>query len=333
MAVRTQAGVESSGRVSPTVSRKRRWTRYSNRTFYLFLSPWLLGFLFLTLFPLAYAFVLSFTSFDGISPRYRWIGLSNYVELLHDPDTWHSLERTLLYTVIVVPALVLGGLGLALLLNRSLRGIGVFRTIFYLPSVIPVVASVIAWKIMFDRDSGAINAVIERLGGPAITWLVDPSAFYALIIMVVWGLGGGMIISLAGLQGIPRELKEAASMDGAGAWKSFRSVTLPLLSPILFFQVVTDIIYAFQTLIQPLLLTVSNSDATSGTIAAVSVPPGNFLFAVNIYGQYFFNQRFGYGSALLWVFFLVILVITLLIFRSGSFWIYYEVDAEKKGRA
>ena len=153
---------------------------------------------------------------------------------------------------------------------------------------------------MFDRDSGAINAVIERLGGPAITWLVDPSAFTALIVVMLWGLGTGMIISLAGLQGIPSELREAARVDGANAWQVFLAVTLPLLSPVLFFQVVTDIIAVLQT--------------------------GNYLYMVYVYVQIFDNQRFGYGLALLWVFIAVILLITLVVFRTGGLVVYYETD-------
>lgn len=319
-----QQGVDQAAR--PRVTRQRRkWSRYSSRTFYLFASPWILGFIFLTVFPLAYAFIISFSNFDGISDHWKWIGLRNYIEILHDSDTLYSLSRTFIYTVIIVPVLVAGGLGLALMLNRSLRGIGIYRTIFYLPSVVPVVAAVVAWKIMFDRDNGAINAIIEHLGGPAITWLVDPGAFYALIIMVVWGVGGGMIISLAGLQGIPTELQEAAVVDGGNAWQVFRFVTLPLLSPVLFFQIVTNIIYSLQTFIQPLLLAVS-----AGTVAAVSVPRSNYMYMVHVYAQFLYNQRFGYGSALLWVLFILILLITLIVFRSSALWVYYEVDSERR---
>jgi multiple sugar transport system permease protein len=275
--------------------------------------------------PLLYALVVSLTDFDGISPRWHWIGLANYAELLQNADTWFSLSRTLLYTLITVPLSVAGGLGLAVLLNQRLKAVGFFRTVFYLPSVVPVVASAIMWKLMFDRDAGAINAIIERLGIPIVTWLVDPMVFYALIIMVLWGLGGGMIISLAGLQGIPGELQEAAVVDGANSWQTFWRITLPLLSPILFFQVITGVIYALQTLIQPLLLAQSSQSASS-TIAAV--PRSNYLYMVNVFQQFFYNQRFGYGSAMLWVLFVIILAITLLVFRSSTFWVYYEVDRD-----
>jgi multiple sugar transport system permease protein len=305
----------------------RGWSRYSNRTFYLFVAPWVIGFLLLTLFPLVYALLVSFTNFDGISTHWHWIGLQNYVELVHDPDVWSSLWRTVLFAVITVPLSVGGGLGLALLLNQRVRALGVFRTIFYLPSVVPVVASAIMWKLVFDRDAGALNALLERIGIPTITWLIDPTAFYALIIMILWGLGGGMIISLAGLQGVPEELREAASLDGANAWTKFLNVTLPLLTPVLFFQIVTSTITALQILIQPILL--AQSGQATAVIAPGQVPASNYLYMVNVYQQFFGNQRFGYGSAMLWVLFLVIMLITLLVFRSSSMWVYYEVENER----
>lgn len=305
--------------------RKRRsgWKRYSSWTFYLFVAPWVLGFAALTLIPLAYALLVSLTNFDGISPHWQWVGLANYAELLHDPTVWYSLGRTLLFMVIVVPLSVAGGLGLAILLNERVKAVGVFRTIFYVPSIVPVVASALMWKLLFDRDLGAINAILERFSIPVVTWLIDPTAFYALILVMLWGLGGGMVISLAGLQGISNELLEAATVDGANRWQLFRRITLPLLSPVLFFQVITGIITALQVFVQPMLLSESG-----GIIGISNVPRSNLLYVVNVYQQFLTFGRFGYGSALLWVLFLVILVITLLVFRTGSFWVYYEVDRD-----
>ncbi|GCE31310.1 ABC transporter [Dictyobacter alpinus] len=305
-------------------SRKARkgWKRYSNRLFYLFVAPWVLGFLLLTVIPFVYAFVMSFSNFDGIA-IWRWVGFQNYVELLSDPLTYYSLSRTLLFMVITVPVSIIGGLGLAVLVNRQFKGIGIFRTIFYLPSVVPIVAAAIIWRSVFARDTGALNALLEHVGGPTITWLIDPTAFYALILMTLWGIGGGMIISLAGLQGIPQELTEAATVDGAGSWQAFSTVTLPLLSPIIFFQIVMGVIASLQTLIQPLLLADTGNTAANG-----SIPHSNYLYMVHVYEQFFYSQRFGYGSALLWILFAVILLFTLLVFRSSTFWVYYEVDKE-----
>jgi multiple sugar transport system permease protein len=316
-----QKSAQLPGQAISKPVRHRSWKRYSWRTFYLFISPWIVGFLGLTLLPLVFALVVSFTDFDGVSSHWHWIGLDNYVELLKNSDTWYSLSRTLIYTVVAVPLIVAGGLGLASLLNQRLKAKGLLRTIFYIPSIVPVVASAIMWRLMFDRDAGALNAVLEALHIPIVGWLVDPIVFYALIILVLWGMGGGMVIMLAGLQGIPQELKEAAVVDGANRWQTFRNVTLPQLSPVIFFQVITGIIASLQTLIQPMLLSQTNS--VSGV---ATVPKSNFLYMIHVYQQFFSYQRFGYGAALLWVFFLIILVITLLVFRSSTFWVYYEVD-------
>jgi multiple sugar transport system permease protein len=300
------------------------WSRYRGRTFYLFISPWLIGFLLLTAVPLAYAFAMSLTNFDGSSSLWRWVGFSNYRELLHDSNAWAGLVRTLAFTAIVVPLTVGMSLWLAVLLNRRLRAVGLFRTIFFLPSVVPVVATAIMWKLIFNRDAGLLNAILERIGVGAVTWLVDPTAFYALIVLILWGLGTGMVIMLAALQGVPAELEEAATVDGAGRWRVFRHVTMPMISPVIFFQIVTGVITSFQILVQPLLLAETNSIGR----VDLNVPESTHLYMVQVYQEMFANQRFGYGSAMLWVFFVIILVITLLVQRSSRFWVYYEVDRE-----
>jgi multiple sugar transport system permease protein len=311
--------------------RRRKWSRYSIGTFYVFIAPWLLvGLLALTLLPLAYALGLSFTDFDGFSGHWHWIGWSNYVEAVQDSDTWNSLWRTILLALITVPLGVVLGLGLAILLNRKMRGISIFRTIFYIPAIVPVVASALMWKAIFDRDTGIVNGIIERLGGNIVLWLEDPTAFYVLIVMILWGVGTGMIIYLAGLQGVPAELREAAAMDGAGPVQAFCAVDLPLLTPVIFFQVVMGIIAALQRLVEPFLLASGGSGSTGSTAMAnpALVPQSNQLFMVNVYTQVFYNDRFGYGSALLWILFLVVLVLTLIVFRTSSLWVYYEVDQE-----
>lgn len=302
---------------------RRSWSRYSSRTFYLFISPWLVGFTLLTAAPLAYAFAVSLTNFDGSSVHWRWIGLRNYLKLLADADAIASLLRTLLYAAIVVPLTVAGGLGLAVLLNRRLKLMGLFRTIFFLPSVVPVVATAIMWKLIFNRDAGVLNAITGAVGLRPVTWLVDPYAFYALMILVLWGLGGGMVITLAALQGVPPELEEAARVDGANRWHVFRRVTVPMISPVLFFQVVTGVIAAFQTIVQPLLLA-----EASNMGALPQVPQSTHLYMVQVYQEFFFSNRFGYGSAMLWVFFVIILLITVLVQRSSRLWVHYEVDSD-----
>jgi multiple sugar transport system permease protein len=277
---------------------------------------------------MVYGFLVSLTNFDGSSPRFKWVGLRNYVELFSDGDAWAALLRTLAFTAIVVPLSIAGSLGLATIINRRLRGVGVWRTIFFLPSVVPVVAMAIMWKLVFNQDSGILNAILGAVGIRPIAWLVDPMAFYALVVLMLWGLGGGMIIMLAALQGVPVELEEAATIDGASRWAVFRHVTVPMISPVLFFQVITGVIAALQILVQPLLLTNAAGLAQTG-----AVPQSNTLYMVKVYQEFFLSNRFGYGSAMLWVFFVIILGLTLVLLRTSRSWVYYEVDtdAERQG--
>ncbi|MEV4019689.1 sugar ABC transporter permease [Nonomuraea angiospora] len=302
---------------------RRNWSRYPRKPFYLFVGPWVLGFLLLTAAPMVYAFAVSLTNFDGSSPRWRWVGLRNYVELLGDDDAWAALLRTIGYTAIAVPLSVAGSLGLALLLNRRLKAVGLWRTIFFLPSVVPVVAMAIMWKLVLNRDAGILNSILSVANVPPITWLVDPMAFYALIILTLWGLGGGMIIMLAALQGVPPALEEAARVDGASRWKVFRHVTVPMISPVIYFQVCTGVIATLQIVVQPLLLAETNSISGVG-----QVPQSTHLYMVQAYQEFFVSNRFGYGSAMLWVFFVVILAFTLLVQRSSRMWVHYEVDSD-----
>lgn len=308
----------------------RKWSRYPKRTFYAFVAPWAIGFLLLTAAPMVYGFLVSLTNFDGSSPKFKWVGLRNYIELFSDGDMWAALVRTLAFTAIVVPLTVGGSLGLAVIINRRLRAVGVWRTVFFLPSVVPVVAMAIMWKLVLNKDSGILNAALGAVGIPPVEWLVDPTVFYSLIILMLWGLGGGMIIMLAALQGVPVELEEAAIVDGANKWTVFRHVTVPMISPILFFQVVTGVIVALQIFIQPMLLTNSAGISTVG-----GVPESTTLYMVQVYQEFFLSSRFGYGSAMLWVFFIIILALTLVLLRSSRSWVYYEVDteAEREGAA
>jgi multiple sugar transport system permease protein len=302
----------------------RKWTRYPKKAFYAFVGPWVVGFVLLTAAPMVYGFLVSLTNFDGSSPNYRWVGFRNYVELLSDADAWSALLRTLAFAAIVVPLSIAGSLGLATIINRRLRALGLWRTVFFLPSVVPIVAMAIMWKLVFNKDSGILNAILGTVGIEPIAWLVNPMAFYALVILMLWGVGGGMIIMLAALQGVPVELEEAATIDGASRWLVFRHITIPMISPVLYFQVITGVIAALQILVQPLLLT-----PASGIAGVASVPESNKLYMVQVYEEFFLSNRFGYGSAMLWVFFLVILGLTLVLVRSSRSWVHYEVDTDE----
>jgi len=281
--------------------------------FYLCILPWLLGVLLFVLGPMAASLGISLTRWDLLSPG-RFIGLRNYTRLLQrDPLFWQSLKVTALYTAAYVPLELVGGLALALLMNRRLRLIGLFRTIYYLPSVLPGVAFVVLWMWMLHPDAGLINAALSRVGIQGPRWLVDPDwALSALVLMSIWGLGRSMVLYLAGLQGVPRHLHEAAAMDGAGAWRTFWRVTLPMLSPTIFFNLVLSVISTFQTF-------------TSAYVSTDGGPLDSTLF----YVLYIFRQAFqffnmGYASALAWVLFVIVLVLTLLIVRSARAWVYYE---------
>ncbi|MEU0456528.1 sugar ABC transporter permease [Streptomyces sp. NPDC006129] len=291
-------------------------------SFYLFTGPWMLGFLALTAFPLGYALWLSFTNSDGLSPHPRFVGLANYREVLTDQTTLDSLARTGLFTALTVPLTIVAGLVLAVLVNQPLRGRGLFRTLLYLPAVMPPVGAGLTFKLIFDRDSGSANGILDLLGVNGVSWLTDPYARWVLIVLTMWGAGNIMIISLAGLQDIPKEVLEAAKVDGASPWQSFTRITLPLLSPVLFFQVVTGIIAALQSF-APLFISL---DASPQGMA--SVPQGNFLFMIHVLTEYFAAGRYGYASALLWVLFAIIMLLTALVFRLSRGVVFYSVEPE-----
>jgi multiple sugar transport system permease protein len=298
----------------------RAWRE--TRSFYLFIAPWLIGFVALSLIPLVLGLATSLTNYDGFNlDNLKFRGLANYARILEDDDVFYSFGRTLLYTAVNVPLGIALALALAMLLNQALVGRGFFRTIFYLPHIVPIVAVVWIWRIFLDQNFGILNAMISLFRpDTGIRWLVDYPT-QVLVGLVLWtGAGGGMVIFLAGLQGIPTELKEAARIDGANAWGVFRHVTLPLLTPVVFFQLILSAIGSLQVLVAPMLLT--------GTQLGALPPRDNYFYVVHVYQQVFANQRFGYGTALLWLLFLVIVLLSGLVFRSSRYWVYYEVDQE-----
>ncbi|MEU0245386.1 sugar ABC transporter permease [Streptomyces sp. NPDC006235] len=324
VAGRSRPAASAAGRAAPDRRPRISMTARRHRAFYLFTAPWILGFLLLTIVPMAYALWLSFTTYDGISPHWRYVGLGNYTELFSDPQTWNSLGRTGLFAITSVPLSIIAGLGLAVLVNRPVKARGLFRTLLYLPAVVPPVGVGLTFKALFDQNSGAANGVITLFGFDALGWLADPYARYVLLMSVLWAAGNVMIISLAGLQDVPRELHEAARIDGASAWRTFRSITVPLLSPVLLFQTVTGVIASVQT-IMPLLL---SPDGTTAGVTAL--PQSNYLYMMHVFSQYFALGRYGYASALLWVLFVLILIVTGLIFKFTSGVVFYNVDPEAK---
>ncbi len=286
---------------------------------YLFLLPWVAGFLIFSLGPLLASLYLGLTEYRGFgSPT--WVGLGNFRRmLLEDRLFWQSLRVTLLYAAGYLPLSLLLGFSIALLMNQRVRGILAFRTIYYLPAVVSGVAVAILWQFVFHREFGVLNAVLAWFGIEAIPWLLSERfALVAFIIMGLWGVGGGMIIYLAGLQGIPTDLYEAAAIDGASLWQRFWRITIPMMTPTLFFNLVTGLIGTLQIF------------ATAYVMTGGGPNYATYFFSLNIYDTTFRRLRFGYASALAWFLFIIILIATVGVFISGKYWVHYEHEAGKE---
>lgn len=284
---------------------------------YLFILPWLIGYLIFRLGPLLASLYLSFTNYTG-SGSPKWIGLENYRYMLaEDPRFIDSLRSTLTYVAGYLPASLVFGLAIALLMNQRVRGILVFRGVYYLPSVITGVAVALLWQFVFHKQYGVLNAILSWFGVPQIGWLVDPSVvMFAFIIMGLWGVGGTMIVYLAGLQAIPTELYEAATIDGATSRQKFRSVTLPLLTPVIFFNLVTGLIAAFQIFENAYIMTGGGPNYAT------------YFFGLNIYFTSFQSLRFGYASTIAYILFVLIAALTLFVMTTSRRWVYYAAERE-----
>jgi multiple sugar transport system permease protein len=289
--------------------------RKRERWFYLLISPWLVGLLLFQAGPILGAFLLSFAEWP--LPRApELVGLAHFRTLAADPLLGRTLLNTLYYAAGTVPAGILLGLGLALLVRRPRAGISMFRAIFFLPAVISGVATVLVWGWVFNPQYGIANALLGLLGIRGPGWLQDESwAMPALILMSLWNVGTNMVVYLAALQGVPRDLQEAAALDGAGRWARFRHVTLPLISPVTFFLIVVNLIVAFQVFTPTYLLTRGGPNN-----ATLTLP-------LYIYLNAFAWGRLGYASALALVLFVLVLALTLLQFRLADRWVFYAGGA------
>lgn len=298
----------------------------SRRTvaFYTMVSPWLIVFITLGLFPLLYGLYLSFTNYYGFNmDALRFTGLHNYRQVFTDSMAMRALGRTLLFTAINVPISTSVALFLAILLNNNVKGGGVFRTIFYLPSIIPIITTILMWRQLLYSRNGILNKFMDLFGADPVNWLGYDFATFSLILMMSWGAGGGIIIFLAGLKGIPQDLYEAASIDGASTFHKFRKITVPLMTPVIFFNVIMGIIGSLQVYMQPILL------SGGGTAELLNRPiEPNYFYVVHAFQQIFSSQRFAYGMALLWVLFVVIMVLSVTVFTTSKYWVYYETDQE-----
>ncbi len=298
---------------SVNLLRKRRRLREA-LVAYSFIAPWMVGFVLFTGGPIIASFVLSFFKWRMIEPP-SFIGLDNYVDLfVKDPLFPQSLKVTGLYVLTAIPAGQLLALTLAILLNQRIRFLSFWRSLFYLPSVVSGVAVTVLWLWMYDPNYGLINHLLQMIGLPSVNWLYSEQwSLPALIIKSLWGVGGSMVIYLAGLQGVPQELYEAAQIDGAGDRNLFFHVTLPMLSPVIFFNLVMGIILGIQTFTEPYLMTGGGPSNTT------------LFLGLYLYQAAFHFLKMGYAAAMAWIMFLIILAVTLFQFKVSERWVYYEM--------
>ncbi len=285
---------------------------------YIGISPWLIGFLFFTLGPMLASLVLGFTDWR-ITVEPKWVGVDNYVKMFtSDRDFYQALRVTFTYVIIALPLNLIIGLALSLLLNHNLPGMGIFRTVFYLPVVLSGVAVALMWMWLLNPDYGVVNDILAFFGVPGPKWFFDPdTALLSIVLMNLWRVGGSAIIYLAGLQNIPPHLYEAAEIDGAGIWSKLWNVTIPMLTPTLFFQLVMEAIDAFQVF-----------------TAAYIITDGGPVRSTLFYMLYMFRTAFtdfemGYASALAWIMGIIILIFTAFVFKSSPMWVYYESEARR----
>lgn len=306
------------GLPNPRRPRRSAHARREARAGFLWIQPWLVGFLLFSAIPIGMAIYFSFTDWSG-SGDPTWIGFANYERIFTaDPLFWQSLKVTLIYVVLYLPLSLVLGLGLAMLMNQKFAGMTVFRTIYYLPSVLSGVAVTVLWAFVFHRDFGVVNGVLALVGIEPIPWLTSQEwVIPAIVIMQLWAVGSSVIIYLGGLQGVPTELYEAASLDGAGWWRTFGAVTLPMMSPVILLQLILGLIGTFQIFTQAFIMTKGGPDY------------GSYFFSLYIYDVAFKELRIGYACALSMVLFLIILVLTAIFYGSSGKWVYYA--GEKKG--
>lgn len=287
---------------------------------YLGIAPWVIGFLLFTLGPIVASIYFSFNQWTISGPP-KWVGLANYIHMFTDaPLFWTALKVTVSYVIMALPLQLVGGLALSLLLNLKVRGMDFYRTVFYIPAVISGVAVSLMWMWLMQPNYGAINSLLAQVGIKGPNWFWDPDwALPSVAIMSLWAIGGGAVIYLAGLQNIPPHLYEAAEIDGAGRWRRFWRITLPLLTPTLFFQLIVGMMDGFKVFTQAWVIT------KGGPMKAT------YFYMFYVYEEAFQYFNMGYASALTWVLVLIVMACTLILFHTSNRWVYYE--AGEGGRA
>jgi len=283
---------------------------------YIFIAPCIIGLLVFNFGPMVFSFIISFMQWDMITPP-KFIGIGNYITMTKEPLFTTSLRVTLYYTLLTVPIINISTFLIANLLNTGVKGISVFRTIFYIPSIVPAVAASALWMYIFDPMFGLLNSIITRMGFPPQTFIYSEKGVVpGLALMAAWGAGNTVVIYLAGLQGLSYELFEAADLDGASGIQKFFRITIPLMSPIIFFNVMMGIIGSMQTFTQAYIMTNGGPNNAS------------LFYSLLLYRAAFHFQRMGYASAMSWVLFIIIAAFTLLMFRTSDRWVFYENKKE-----
>lgn len=302
--------------------RSRAWGRIrlnmdrrESITAYLFILPWIIGFLVFTIGPMLASLYFSFTKYNIIDPP-QWVGLSNFIKLFKDELFIQSIKVTLKYAVMALPLNLIVGFFLAVLLNQKVVAVNVWRTLYFLPSVIAGVAVALVWQRIFNPRIGIVNPFLKNIGIQSPPrWLNDPAwAVPSLVIMSLWSVGGGMIMYLAGLQGISSDLYDSAKVDGANALQRFWHVTIPMMTPVIFYNLIMGLISTFQYFTQVYVITSGEGGPAWATL----------FYNLYLYKNAFKYHDMGYASAMAWVLFLVVLGLTILIFRSSEYWVFYE---------
>ncbi|AMW08852.1 ABC transporter permease [Streptomyces qaidamensis] len=311
----TTTAIPAEARSAPATAPKRRPKREREGAAWVFLSPWVLGAIVLTLLPMAVSLYLSFTDYDLFNPP-KWVGLRNYVQMFtEDPRYWRSVVTTLTYVLVAVPLQLALALVVALALKGMKRGKGFYRSAFYAPSLLGASMSIaLVWRAVFN-DGGTVDNLLGTGG-----WVNKPGwALLAVALLTVWQFGAPMVIFLAGLQQIPAELYEAAAVDGAGKWRQFLSVTVPMLSPVLFFNLVLQTIQAFQVFTPAFAVSAGKGGPADSTL----------VYTMYLYDRGFVASHMGYASAMAWVLLLVIGVVTAVLFRTSRSWVFYASEGDR----
>jgi len=296
---------------------------YEARWGLIFLSPWIIGFLFLTLIPMLASLAFSFTDYDLLRPNdIHWVGMKNYIQLFTDPQIKKSVLVSVQFALIALPVGILQPILMAVFLNaKLLTGKRIFTTLFYMPSIVPLVSAIYIWQGMLNSRLGWVNLALGAIGITGPDWLNSTTWIYpALVIIGLWSVGDMLLYHLAAVQGIPTELYEAAKVDGAGWKDTFLNITLPLITPIVFYNLIMSFIGIFQYFIIPFVL-------TGGTGR-----PGDTtrFYAMQLYKEAFAYRHMGYAATMAWLLFIVVMIITIILFSTAKYWVYYATGDDKK---